>query len=363
MAGGQERKLKRRIKSVQSTKKITRAMELIAASRIVKAQQAIFQARPYLEQMQNVVADVADAPDAKDHRLFKKQEADSDSKPGLAIIAIAGDRGLSGGYNGNIVKATERAMKERAPKGSARQAHLVAVGRKVEGYFKYRNQPIEGAVTGVADRPTFSDAQRVVKTVNELFESGKVDEVVLVYTRFISAGTQRVTARQLVPMERPSGEHKATSTGHSASGSEHKAAGGEHKASGSEHKSSSEHTTVDFEYEPDPSEILDRLLPRWLEAEVFTAMLEAAASEHAARQSAMKAATDNAEELITSLTRVMNRARQAAITTEIMEIVGGAEALRAATGEAQSFSEIYVPPTPNGAHASHGAGQSHHSAS
>ena len=335
MAGGQERELKRRIKSVQSTKKITRAMELIAASRIVKAQQAIFRARPYLEQMQNVVADVADAPDAKDHRLFSKKQTagpsgregdDVADQPGVAVIAIAGDRGLSGAYNGNIVKAAERAIAERTSGSHGRNAHIVAVGRRVEGYFKYRNRPIEAAVTGVADRPSFSDAQRVVKTVSKLFDSGKVDEVVLIYTRFISAGSQKVTARQLIPMER--------------------SGAGEDESAG-ERKASSDRTTVDFEYEPDPAEILDRLLPRWLEAEVFTAMLEAAASEHAARQSAMKAATDNAEDLITNLTRVMNRARQASITTEIMEIVGGAEALRAAAGESQTFSEIYVPPTQN----------------
>ncbi|HVA75631.1 MAG TPA: F0F1 ATP synthase subunit gamma [Acidimicrobiales bacterium] len=296
MAGGQERVLRRRIRSVESTKKITRAMELIAGSRIVRAQQAIAAARPYVQKMGEVVEHLAGTPDASSHPLFR----DIEGVQKVAIVLITADRGLAGGYNSSIIRTVERMMREH--RASGRDVQLVPLGRKGVNYFRYRRQPILAAFTGIADRPSYEDARRVVAAVMPPFEMGDLDQIELVYTRFVSMGTQTVTVKQLVPL-----------------------AAGEKTGTGAE--AASGHR-IDYEFEPEPSEILDRLLPSWLEAEVLAAMLESSASEHAARQRAMKAATDNADELIKNLRRVMNRARQDSITTEIMEIVGGAEALR-----------------------------------
>jgi F-type H+-transporting ATPase subunit gamma len=317
VAGGQERVLRRRIRSVESTKKITRAMELIAASRIVKAQQAIAAARPYVAKMAEVVSHLADTPDAAGHPIFR----DVASVQNVAIILITADRGLAGGYNSSIIRATERKMREHRSAG--RDVQLVIAGRKGESYFRFRRQPILTSVTGVSDRPSYEDARRIVSAVMGPFEAGELDQIELIYTRFVSLGSQIVTERQLVPMPQ---EDLAAEEGRGEAGG----------VPG--HK-------TDYEFEPEPSEILDRLLPSWLESEVLAAMLDAAASEHAARQRAMKAATDNADELIKTLRRVMNRARQDAITTEIMEIVGGAEALRQAgiTEGTGSFQELYIP--------------------
>ena len=309
MAGGQERVLRRRIRSVESTKKITRAMELIAASRIVRAQQAIAAARPYVRKMAEVVSHLAGTPDASSHPLFREVE----SVQNVGILLITADRGLAGGYNSSILRTVERMIRDHRSAG--RDVQLVALGRKGVNYFRYRRQPILASFTGISDRPSYEDARRVVAAVMPPFEAGELDQIELVYTRFVSIGSQTVTVKQLIPLA-PEEETQAEG------------------ASGFK---------TDYEFEPEPAEILDRLLPSWLEAEVLAAMLESAASEHAARQRAMKAATDNADELIKNLRRIMNRARQDSITTEIMEIVGGAEALRQAgidTGSG-SFIETY----------------------
>jgi F-type H+-transporting ATPase subunit gamma len=292
MAGGKERVLRRRIKSVQSTKKITRAMELIAATRVAKAQQRVHAARPYSEQITSVIQHMAEAGGVVDHPLLRP--ADQVTK--VAYVVITGDRGLAGAYNTNVIRAAERELQARRTDG--KDYSLVVCGKKGVSYFKFRGYRIDAEFTGMSDTPTYEDARRVAETVSELFESGEVQEVVLAFTRFLSVGTQRVVVRQFMPL-----------TG----------VGAEQAPSG---------PTADYEFEPGPGEILSRLLPRYVEARLFAAMLDAAASEHAARQRAMKSATDNADELITKLSRVMNRARQDSITTEIMEIVGGAEALR-----------------------------------
>ena len=304
MAGGQERVLRRRIRSVESTKKITRAMELIAASRIVRAQQAIAAARPYVRKMGEVVSHLAGTPDAASHPLFR----DIESVEKVGIVLITADRGLAGGYNSSIIRTVERMVRDHRAAG--RDVQLVALGRKGVNYFRYRRQPILASFIGVSDRPSYEDARKVVAAIMPPFEAGELDQIQLVFTRFVSMGSQTVTVKQLVPLA-------------------------DDEDTGSESASGFK---TDYEFEPEPSEILDRLLPSWLEAEVLAAMLESAASEHAARQRAMKAATDNADELIKNLRRVMNRARQDAITTEIMEIVGGAEALRQAGLEAGSGS-------------------------
>jgi F-type H+-transporting ATPase subunit gamma len=304
MAGGQERVLRRRIRSVASTQKITRAMELIAASRIVRAQQAIAAARPYVSKMREVVEHLADTPDAGNHPLFREVE----SVQRVAIVFVTADRGLAGGYNVQVIRTVERMIREHRAAG--REVQLVPFGRKGDNHFRHRNHSIITSITGVSERPTYADARRAVTAVMQPFEAGELDQIELVYTRFASLGSQVVTVRQLVPLVRS--EHEGS---RSEAAAEHQAVPG--------HK-------TDYEFEPEPAEILDRLLPSWLVAEVLAALLESAASEQASRQRAMKAATDNADELIKNLRRVMNRARQDSITTEIMEIVGGAEALRQA---------------------------------
>jgi F-type H+-transporting ATPase subunit gamma len=193
---------------------------------------------------------------------------------------------------------------------------LVVVGRKIESYFRYRNFRIHASLTGFSDQPTYEDARRIAKAVEEPFLSGEVDLVQLVYTRFHSAGMQEVLIRPLMPL-------------------------GEETVDANAVEAPADGVKPDYEFEPNPAEILERLLPRYAEARVYAALLNAAASEHAARQRAMKSATDNAEDLITSLTRVMNRARQDAITTEIMEVVGGAEALRRSAPEAAGEADYH----------------------
>ncbi len=301
MPAGQERALRRRIRSIRSTQKITRAMELIAASRIVRAQQAIVSAQPYAQRLAEVVAELATAPEAGRHWVF------SGGGERSVVVVLGADRGLSGAYSTSVLRAAEELIDSLS---GARPA-VIAVGRKVVGHFRFHERPVAKSFEGFSDHPRFADAQAIVKAVAEELESGEVGEIYLVSTRFLSIGSQKVESRRLVPVE----------------------------------EAEREGTTV-FEFEPGPAEILDRLLPRWLEAEVYSALLEAAASFHVAQQRAMKAATDNADDLIKTLSRAMNRARQDAITTEIMEIVGGAEALRQAglSEQAAGRPDIYVFP-------------------
>jgi F-type H+-transporting ATPase subunit gamma len=300
MAGGTERVRRRRIKSVQSTKKITKAMELIAASRIMKAQQRVNAARPYSEQITEVIRNLAAAGAGASSPLLQQPE----SVRTVAFVVIAGDRGLAGGYNTNVIRAAERAI--AAIRAEGKQTRLVAVGKKAVSYFRFRGYELDGAFSGFSDEPTYEDARQVAESIVSRFEAGEYDQVEVVTTQFISAGVQKVVQRRFVPLEL---DTAAAGDGPSA----------------------------DYEFEPGPTEILDRLLPRYAEARLFAALLEGSASFFAAQQRAMKSATDNAEELITKLSRVMNRARQDAITTEIMEIVGGAEALRAGAGSESDY--------------------------
>jgi F-type H+-transporting ATPase subunit gamma len=306
MASGQERILRRRIKSVQSTKKITKAMELISASRIVKAQQRVAAARPYSERITEVIGNLAAAGAGLSSPLLRQRE---DVRT-VAFVVITSDRGLAGAYNSNVIRAAERAI--RAAQAEGKDARLVIVGKKGEKYFRFRKMPLEAAWQGMTDTPTYEDARKVAAFVTERFESGEYDQVELIYTQFLSLGTQRVANRRFMPLESTAIE--AAAAGPSA----------------------------DYEFEPDPGLILERLLPRYAEARLFAALLDASASEHAARQRAMKSATDNAEELITKLSRVMNRARQDAITTEIMEIIGGAESLAQGEGSPEDLIVDHV---------------------
>jgi len=293
MAGGQERILRGRIKTVQATKKITRAMELIAASRIAKAQQRVAAAVPYSDQITDVVKDLAAAGGDVQSPLLAPRP---DIKRKAYVVVVA-DRGLCGGYNSTVIRAAEGQVKQEVLAG--RDYSLVLVGRKAEGYFRFRGYRIEKAYAGFSDNPTYEQARQIGQFVVDQYLAGEIDAVELVYTRFVSAGFQEVVLRPLVPLE-----HEVLEGGDKA-----------------------QVAAAGYEFEPSASAILEHLLPRYVEARVYAALLNAAASEHAARQRAMKAATDNAEELIKNLTRVMNRARQDSITTEIMEIVGGAEAL------------------------------------
>ncbi|MFM8387684.1 MAG: F0F1 ATP synthase subunit gamma [Actinomycetota bacterium] len=298
MAGGQERILRGRIRSVQATKKITRAMELIAASRIVKAQQRVAAAVPYSEKITEVVKHLSEGGAVSQSPFLQGR---SEVKT-TCYVAITADRGLCGGYNSGVLRATEGEVRKDVAAG--KNYMIVPVGRKAEGYLRFRGYNITQPFAGFSDNPTITDAVAIGRFVVDMFLRGEVDRVELVYTRFVSAGRQEVVRRPLVPLGGDIVTADADDAGHGAAGA-----------------------TGDYEYEPDPSAILDTLLPRYVEARTYAALLNAAASEHAFRQRAMKSATDNAEELIKNLTRVMNRARQDSITTEIMEIVGGAEAL------------------------------------
>ncbi len=303
MPGAQERVLRRQIASVQNTKKITRAMELIAATRVVKAQTAANEARPYAERITQVIADLSAAGAEVDHPLLRP--ADQVNKVG--VIVLSADRGLAGAYNTTVIRAAEREV--QAARADGQEYALITVGRKSEAYFKFRNYPIEAVYTGFTDRPSYDDAVAIAARVTDLFVNGGCDRINLVYTRFISLGTQEVVVRRFLPLE----------------SSETLASVGEAGA------------TAGFEFEPSPGSVLESLLPRYVESRLYAALLEAAASELASRQRAMKSATDNAQELIVKYTRKMNQVRQEAITTEIMEIISGAEALAEDRGDPEDL--------------------------
>ncbi|MBW3548744.1 MAG: F0F1 ATP synthase subunit gamma [Actinobacteria bacterium] len=291
MPGSEERTLRKRKKSVQSTKKMTRAMELIAATRVGKAQQRAMDARPYSEQITAVIQHLSQAGAGQDHPLLR--EAESIDK--VALVVITSDRGLAGPYNTAVIRAAERELMAAQSEGA--DYSLVLVGKKAAAYFGFRNYRIDASFSGMSDKPTYEDARQVAGVVTDAFVDGDVDQVRLVYTRFLSLASQRVVVRRFMPLQAVPAE------------------GGD------------DALTAAYEYEPAPGAIFDRLLPRYAEARMYAAMLDAAASEHASRQRAMKAATDNAEELTVKLDRQMNRARQDSVTTEISEIVGGAEAM------------------------------------
>ena len=323
MAGAQERVLRRRIGSTQNMKKITRAMELIAATRVTKAQQRANEARPYAEEITKVIQDLAAAGAEVSHPLLR--EVEDPTKVG--VVVIAADRGLAGAFNSSVIKAAEREVE--AARSDGLDYALVTVGRKPADYFRFRNYPIEAAFSGFSDKPSFEDAAEVAARVADLFVNGGCDRILLAYTRFISIGTQEVVVRRFLPLEQTEGM----------------GAGGDAEAS------------AGFEFEPSPNAVLEALLPRYVESRLFAALLDSAASEHASRQRAMKAATDNAEELIVKLTRKMNQVRQDAITTEIMEIIGGAEALAEDRGEPEDLilDHLFSDPFPKhtGDHVAH----------
>ncbi len=312
MAGGQERVLRRRIRSIRSTQKITKAMELIAASQIVRAQARIAAGRPYQEGMARILLETALGDPVAAGRLL----GEPDEVHAVAVLVVVADRGLCGGYNSNVLRATERLLRERSADGV--DVRLFTVGKKAQTYFRFRRQPVERAFVGISERPTFTDAREVAAAVTAPFAAGEVEQVLVLSTRFLSAGSQRVEVRQLLPLPDPRVESQAPAPVAQA-------------ASGPAPSGPPEGPLGYTEFEPDAALLLETLGPRAAETGVFGALLEAAASEVTARQRAMASATENAGDLITKYTRIMNRARQDSITTEIMEIVGGAEALRASS--------------------------------
>jgi F-type H+-transporting ATPase subunit gamma len=308
MAGGQERVLRRRIRSVQATKKITKAMELIAASQIVRAQNRIIANRRYRAGMARIVVETAKGDPAAARKLLGTPE----SPKAVGIVAIVGDRGLSGAYNTSVFRMTERLATQLSGKGV--EVKLWTVGKKAPAYFRFRNMPVEVSYVGFAAKPSFADARDVAAAITAPFLAGEIDQLMLVSTRFLSAGSQVVRTSQLLPLPEIEADAADDAAGDAAA-------------------ASAKATLKGYtEFEPDPEQLLAVLAPRAVESEIFSALLEASASFFTAQQRAMAAATENAEELIRTLSRIMNRARQDSITTEIMEIVSGAEALRGPKG-------------------------------
>ena len=323
MPGAQERVLRRRIGSIQNTKKITRAMELISATRVVKAVQAAHEARPYSEQITQVISDLSSGGAEANHPLLTESETVSK----IGIVVLSSDRGLAGAYNSTVIRAAEREI--IAARADGKQYALVTIGRKAESYFRFRGYSIDASYSGFTERPTYEHAREIAAKITELF-NGDCDVITLCYTQFISMGQQKVTVRRFLPLETEAPADGAVETDAAV-------------------------RTASFEFVPSASEVLTSLLPRYVESRLFAALLEAAASELASRQRAMKAATDNAEELIIKLSRKMNQARQDAITTEIMEIIGGAEALNSDKGDPEDLLLDFLSsePFPHLDHAAH----------
>ena len=297
--GAQLRVYRRRIKSVQSTKKITRAMELIAASRIVKAQQRVQAAQPYADAITRAVSAVA-TQSSTDHPLTTTV----DNPRRAAMLLITSDRGLAGAYNANALRTGEELAQLLRDDGKDPVPYLI--GRKAAGFYRFRNREVAGEWSGFSEQPSYDDAKAAADTLIEAFlqptDEGGVDELHMVYTEFQSALVQRPKAVRILPLAVVESDEPPP-----------------------------EGPLPLYEFEPSAEAVLDALLPRYVTDVIYTSLLHAAASEHAARRRAMKAATDNADDLITTLTRRANAARQGEITQEISEIVGGADAL-AATG-------------------------------
>ena len=298
------REYRARIKSTESMKKITRAMELIAASRIIKAQQRAQSAAPYARELTRAVSAVATYSNV-DHPLTREPE----NPQRVAMLIVTSDRGLAGAYSSSVLKEAERLAEKLRGEGKTIDVYLC--GRKGEAYFRFRNRPVVQSWTGFSDQPSYEAALEVGTALIDAFldEEGEraVDEVHVVYTRFRSMMLQEPTAVRLLPLEVVEGEERPAS----------------------------DEVLPLYEFEPSPEAVLDSLLPQYVESRIFFAFLQAAASELAARQKAMKSATDNADELIKKYTRIANQARQAGITQEISEIVGGVNAL----ADAQAGSE------------------------
>jgi len=291
MAGKGMRDIKRRVRSVNSIKQITKAMELVSSAKLRRARERVERAKDYFETVRETMQDIlADIPPTVKHRYLEERE-----KKNSCYIVLTADRGLCGGYNANIIRLAVEDMQQKSG------VSVITVGQKARDYFKKRNYHILEEYTGISETPTYFDAKQIAKKVLDLYEKQEIDEVYLVYTQFISTITQKPELFRLLPIEK--NEEKPVE-----------------KQSGEVF----EYT----DYQPSPESLLEYLIPKYVESVVYGALIEASASEQGARRVAMENATDNAEEMIDELTLSYNRARQAAITQEIAEIVGGAEALK-----------------------------------
>lgn len=286
--------IRRRVRSVKSTQQVTKAMKMIAAARLRRAQDRVIQARPFAREMRRVLASVASRVETSAHPLLAQPEVGA-AGPALLIV-ITADRGSCGGFNNNVIKAVTTWQAEHP----GRKVVLSLVGRKGRDFFRRRNYDVKDERIGIFSQLKVSDAQAIAAIAIDEFTSGRVSDVYVLFNEFKSVMTQRVTIEQMLPIPRL--EDAASQA----------AAGG---------------AQVDYLYEPDPQQILNDLLPRHLEMQVYRALLESSAAEHAARMTAMDTATRNASEMIESLTLYMNKVRQAAITREIIEVVSGAQAL------------------------------------
>lgn len=281
------REIKRRIKSVDNTKQITRAMEMVATSKIKKAQSKIQGLRPYSEKLKNLLLAIINSDSSIMDPLIEQREINN-----IALISVTADRGLCGAFNSSILKITERYIAEKTAEG--KNVRLITVGKKAKGYFKYTGLEMDKSYTGISDTPTVDAARSMTQYIADLYVNKEIDNAIIIYNRFFSAMDQKPVIDDVLPIMPDSDV---------------------------------EQQEIEYIIEPAPKHIFKEILRTHLETMVFKALVDSAASEHASRRKAMKAATDNAQEMIDNLTRTYNRARQALITQEIAEIVGGAEAL------------------------------------
>ncbi|MER7716508.1 F0F1 ATP synthase subunit gamma [Streptomyces flaveolus] len=299
--GAQLRVYKRRIRSVTATKKITKAMEMIAASRVVKAQRKVAASTPYAQELTRAVTAVGTGSNTK-HPLTT--EADNPTR--AAVLLLTSDRGLAGAFNSNAIKAAEQ-LTERLER-DGKQVDTYIVGRRGLAHYNFRERKVAESFTGFTDEPTYADAKKVaaplIETIEKATDEGGVDELHIVYTEFVSMMTQTAVDSRLLPLRL---EEVA------------------------QESAAKDEILPLYDFEPSAEDVLDALLPRYVESRIYNALLQSAASKHAATRRAMKSATDNAGELINTLSRLANAARQAEITQEISEIVGGASALADAT--------------------------------
>jgi F-type H+-transporting ATPase subunit gamma len=289
--------IKRRIRSNENTRKITKAMELVAAAKLRKAEARIGALRPYAERMRELMIGTARATPARGFPLLEARE----EVRAVAIVPLTGDRGLAGGFNAQILR---RAFQiEREARGEGQDVRWLVSGKKGRSTLRFRRYDVEQAWVDFTDRPEYSDASAIARKLSELFTEREVDRVVLVYNHYVSPLTQTVEVEDVLPIPRQALEEE-------------------------EEKSAYEIALEgDFIYEPEPEIILERLLPAYLETTIYRALLESTASEHGARMTAMRNASQNVDELVERLTLDMNRARQAEITQELLEVVAGADAL------------------------------------
>lgn len=293
--GGTVRAIKQRIGAVENTSKVTRAMELVAASKMRRAQDRALSARPYATQMRQVLSllsgyAAASAGDEAIHPLLDQREIKN-----FALIHITSDRGLAGGLNANMNRASASVTLERQPEVD--QVSVLAVGRKGRDFFRRAGFPMLAEFTELGDFPSSSDVLPIARIVMEDYIAGNLDQVFIGFQTFVNPAVQRPTVRQILPVQPPEGD-------------------GEEDAA-----------AIDFIFEPSPAALLETLLPRYVEMQVFEAILEAQASEQSARMVAMRAATDAANEMVADLTLTYNKARQELITGELLDIVGGKAAL------------------------------------